>query len=157
LVDRFFQLIGGTIMTVYLTLRAIAAPVAFGACAIVEDEEGRVLLVRHSYRAGWHLPGGGVGSGEPPTQAILRELKEEIGLLRSEPPEFIGLFTRRLGWVSNVIALYRVRDAEILFKRNFEIRAVQHVDPANPPSGTTAATRRRLAEHLGQAERSPYW
>jgi len=39
-----------------------------------------LLLVRPSYRAGWHFPGGGVGRGETPEEAARRELAEEIGL-----------------------------------------------------------------------------
>jgi 8-oxo-dGTP diphosphatase len=41
---------------------------------------GALLLVRSSYRAGWHLPGGGVRRGEMPEAAARRELAEEIGL-----------------------------------------------------------------------------
>jgi len=39
-----------------------------------------LLLVRSSYRRGWHLPGGGVRRGETPEIAAQRELAEEIGL-----------------------------------------------------------------------------
>src|SRR6516162_8060393 len=39
-----------------------------------------LLLVRPSYRAGWHLPGGGVRRGETPEASARRELEEEIGL-----------------------------------------------------------------------------
>jgi len=46
-----------------------------------------VVLVGQSYAAGWHLPGGGVQRGEPPTKAVLRELKEELGLTWASEPE----------------------------------------------------------------------
>lgn len=144
-------------MRIFVGLKALGSPVAFGACAIIEDEAGRVLLVRHSYQPGWHLPGGGVGAGEPPSEAVLRELKEEIGLVKSDPPLLMGVFTRKVGWATNVIALYRVPGAEIAFKPNFEIREIQWIDPSAPPSGTTAATRKRLAEFKGDVAQASYW
>ena len=42
-----------------------------------------LLLVRSSYRIGWHLPGGGVRRGEMPEAAARRDLAEEIGLAAS--------------------------------------------------------------------------
>ena len=42
--------------------------------------DGKVLLVRSSYRRRWDLPGGGVRRGEDPAAAALRELKEEVGI-----------------------------------------------------------------------------
>jgi 8-oxo-dGTP pyrophosphatase MutT (NUDIX family) len=144
-------------LALVLMVKALRTPVAFGATALVEDAQGRVLLVRHSYMAGWHLPGGGVDGGEPPADAVIRELQEEVGLTRSAPPQFVGLFTRRVGWATNVVALYRVRDATIDFKPNLEIREIIFADPKAPPEGTTAGTRRRLAEVISGERPSPYW
>jgi len=139
-----------------VTVQAMLAPVAFAACALVV-RDNKVLLVRHSYVRGWLLPGGGVGRAEPPAEAILRELKEEIGLVRSSPPQFVGLYSRRTGWVTNVIALYRVDDAEFSFQPNFEIREVQFADPVAPPDGTPHSVRRRLLEFARLQPQSAHW
>jgi 8-oxo-dGTP pyrophosphatase MutT (NUDIX family) len=145
------------VLSVYLGLKALVSPVAFGVSAIVDDEEGRVLLVRHSYQPGWHLPGGGVNAREPPAEAILRELREEVGLLESASLELVGLFTRGLGWVTNAIALYHVKEARIQFKPNSEIREILWADPRALPEGTVRGARRRLAEFVGKTAPSPYW
>ncbi|MGQ0631950.1 MAG: NUDIX domain-containing protein [Sporichthyaceae bacterium] len=44
------------------------------------DEDGRVLLVKPTYKEGWDIPGGYVNIGETPRQAAVREVKEELGL-----------------------------------------------------------------------------
>jgi ADP-ribose pyrophosphatase YjhB (NUDIX family) len=51
-----------------------------GAFAIILDEQGRVLLCHRRDLDVWNLPGGGVESGELPTEAVIRETKEETGL-----------------------------------------------------------------------------
>ncbi|HUJ02860.1 MAG TPA: NUDIX domain-containing protein [Rhizomicrobium sp.] len=141
---------------VVASVKALVSPVAFGVSALALDRAGRVLLVRHRYVSGWHLPGGGVGRGEPPAEAVMRELREEVGLVRGTA-EFAGLFTRKAGLATNVIALYRVRDAEIDFHPNAEVVAVQFADPAHPPPGTAAGTARRLAEFVNTQTPSAYW
>jgi 8-oxo-dGTP pyrophosphatase MutT (NUDIX family) len=139
-----------------MAVRALFAPTALGVSALVMDEAGRVLLVRHSYNPGWRLPGGGVGRGEPPAEAVLRELGEEVGL-GGGSAAFVSLHTRGVGWATMVVALYRVTGASIAFRPNLEIREICFADPRHPPQGCTPATLRRLAEFTGKAPLSPYW
>lgn len=53
------------------------------AGVLIRDPQGRVLLVEPSYKAGWEIPGGVVEDGEAPWTTAVRELHEEIGLVRN--------------------------------------------------------------------------
>ncbi|MEV0877862.1 NUDIX hydrolase [Micromonospora echinofusca] len=50
------------------------------AGALFFDNDGRVLLVRPSYKKHWDIPGGYVEPGESPRAACIREIEEELGL-----------------------------------------------------------------------------
>ena len=52
------------------------------ASMLFQDAEGRILLLRQSYRPDkkWSVPGGGIEEGEFPAAAAHRETLEEIGL-----------------------------------------------------------------------------
>jgi 8-oxo-dGTP diphosphatase len=51
-----------------------------GSGALFLDAEGRVLLLRPTYKPYWEIPGGAIEVGESPRQACSRELREELGL-----------------------------------------------------------------------------
>jgi len=56
-------------------------PVRVGASAVIVDDRGQVLLVKHTYgRHNWELPGGHTDPDESAAQTAPREVHEETGL-----------------------------------------------------------------------------
>jgi ADP-ribose pyrophosphatase YjhB (NUDIX family) len=53
-----------------------------GVSGVLRDQQGRILLLRHTYRGNtpWGLPGGGLKPGESLEQCLVREFHEETGL-----------------------------------------------------------------------------
>jgi 8-oxo-dGTP pyrophosphatase MutT (NUDIX family) len=58
----------------------VRRPRTFGAHALALTPERKVILVKLRYARGWRLPGGGRAPDEDPRDAVLRELREEIGM-----------------------------------------------------------------------------
>lgn len=59
--------------------------------AMVFDEDGRVLLARHATGDLWGAPGGAIDPDEPPQDAVVREVWEELGI-DVEPVRCLGTF-----------------------------------------------------------------
>jgi ADP-ribose pyrophosphatase YjhB (NUDIX family) len=67
--------------------------------AVIEDERGRLLLIKRGHAPGaglWSLPGGRIEPGETDAQALVREMREETGLL-VEAGRLIGTVQRPAG------------------------------------------------------------
>jgi len=66
-----------------LFVRVAGATFLVGVLGVVLDDQGRVLLFRHTYRpfAPWGLPSGLLKPNESPAEAIEREVREETGLV----------------------------------------------------------------------------
>ncbi|MEM8635159.1 MAG: NUDIX domain-containing protein [Pseudomonadota bacterium] len=129
-----------------------------GVRAIVENTDGKIVLVRHTYTPGLYLPGGGVERDEPALTALERELVEEAGIELSAIAELIGIFSNHAIMRNDHVLLYKAQDwRSVPIVDRGEIAEVIWADPLSPPSDITPATRRRLAEvYLGEAQ-SAYW
>ena len=136
-----------------------ARGMTLGTRAVVIDGKGHVFLVKHSYVAGWHLPGGGVETGETMLQSLERELHEEGGIEATGAPRLHGIYFNRHVSRRDHVAVYVVRDfrQELMPAPNHEIIACGFFDPADLPPDSTRGTRLRLAEVLQQQPVSPDW
>ena len=63
-----------------------------GVRGVLMNNKNEILLVKHTYVAGWHLPGGGINKGESAQDALLREIMEETGFKIVGFPKIIGIF-----------------------------------------------------------------
>ena len=137
----------------------ITRPLTMGVRAMVLDGEGRVCLIRHSYVAGWHMPGGAIEPGETAAEALARELWEETGLALQGTPELFGLYLNRRWSARDHVAVYIIRAFEQTDHRPSprEILEVGFFPLDALPEGTTGPTRRRLAEVLERRAPTPHW
>jgi 8-oxo-dGTP pyrophosphatase MutT (NUDIX family) len=130
-----------------------------GAQGVVLDGQGRVLLIKHTYRPGWHFPGGGVERKESAVEALRRELREEAGVLLTGEPELFGFYANFRSFPGDHIALYLVRDWEQPQppQPNYEIAGHGFFAADELPGDIHDATARRLRELLDGARRSHTW
>ncbi len=108
--------------------------------AVITDESGRVLLFKHVFRTGngWGIPGGFIGRGEDPKDALRRELREEAKL---ELIEIKFARARTLRRPQQIEIIYRARAVGAPKTDGFEIRSFAW------------RTREELKEDLSAAHR----
>src|SRR3954463_10385366 len=92
--------------------------------AMLFDDAGRILLLEHVFRAdeGWGVPGGFIGKGEQPEEALRRELREEVSI-EIENVKF--LFTRTLAKLRQVEFYYCGRVIGEPVPSSFEIKTAR--------------------------------
>ena len=113
----------------------VTRPHSHGVQAVVRDAAGDVVLVRLSYRRGWHLPGGGVKRGETPEAAMLRELREEIGLVDHRSIREVHCFEQVIDHKRDTVRVFAVEGAVYRPRRSLEVEAVEAFAVVALPEG----------------------
>lgn len=114
-----------------------------GVHAVALTPAGQVVLVRLTYARGWRLPGGGRGRGEDRRSAVLRELREEIGLVEHGAVAPAQGSAGRRGY-------FIVRDVLFEPRRNFEVEEVRAFAPEDLPRDVTSLDRWVIGEALAK-------
>ena len=110
----------------------------------------RILLIRHTYVPGWHLPGGGVERRETVWDAVAKEVREETHVELTARPELFGMYKNTRHSRFDHIAFFVARDwrEARAFEPNFEIAECAFFPARALPDGTGEATLDRVAEVL---------
>ncbi len=129
-----------------------------GVRVLAQREDGAIMLVKHTYMAGWHLPGGGVENGEIAVEAAERELEEEAGLSARGQLALAGIFANHKFFRGDHVILYTVSGAEICEPADQgEIAERDWFRTDNLPEDVSPATLRRIREHAGMHAISQHW
>ncbi|MDJ0920349.1 MAG: NUDIX domain-containing protein [Henriciella sp.] len=135
-------------------------PMTLGVRAAVENSDGAILIVRHTYTPGWYLPGGGVEHGEPVLDALARELREEGGVDLIGAPALYGVYSNHRIMRNDHVIFYRVKADQWQLctpDHGGEIAEVAWVQPGDVPDDITPGNGRRFAELFEGAPVSRYW
>lgn len=134
-------------------------PMTLGVRALVVNDQGQLLLVKHTYISGWHFPGGGVERGESAVESLIRELAEEANVLLEKEPNLIGFFYNNKTSVRDHVALYlcegAIQSAEKDSDR--EIVAARFFNLDDLPDDVSPATKRRINEWRSGSAPARFW
>lgn len=108
-------------------VRTVSPSFTVGAMCVIERSDGEVLLVRHTYRDRWGMPGGLLQRREEPAHGVRREVLEEVGLeveLLGEPAVVVDAHPQRVDIV------FRARPAPGVSTEDVEPLSVEIAEAA---------------------------
>ena len=120
-------------------------------------QDGKILLIKHTYMPKWYSVGGGVEKGESPLQAIYREAQEEVGVRFLEPPSLLGVYINKVRKKEDYVVLYVAHSFKREPQSSFEIKDSQWFDLNALPQDISPATKRRIEEYQGLRTISDIW
>jgi ADP-ribose pyrophosphatase YjhB (NUDIX family) len=136
----------------------VRRPRTLGVRGLVVDAQGRIALVRHTYRPDWYLPGGGVKRGESVERALLRELREEAGLVDAVIDGMLGVYHSQAEYKDDhVVVLTGRASGPVVAADSFEIEAAGWFAPDALPPDLSPATARRIDEYRQKRQGFGSW
>lgn len=140
----------GTLQAVRRAVWRVTKPRTTGNRAICLTEDGSLILVRHSYAHGWFLPGGGARTGEGGAGAVLRELREEIGVVAHAHPSELFVLEHRANHKHDRQTVWIVRNVRLRPRLSLEIEVIGLFRPDILPVDVHPSTQYRIGRWLGE-------
>lgn len=114
-----------------LAMRMFRPKFRAAVAAMIFDEQGRILLFKHTYRKyPWGLPAGGLEYGEQPDKAIVREFFEETSL-RIEVDKLLLAESSREDHNISLVYLCKIVDGS--FRQSSEVFQMRYFDVNDLP------------------------
>ena len=130
------------------------------AAALIEDREGRLLLVRKRGTAAFMQAGGKIEGGETAFEALARELGEELGFTpKPAQTHYVGRYSAEAANEPGHVVeaeLYRVRAPGERFAMGAELEEMLWVTPAAARALPLAPLTRDCVLPLA-GEHGPLW
>ncbi|MBE0670261.1 MAG: NUDIX domain-containing protein [Anaerolineales bacterium] len=124
-----------------LAMRIYRPKFRASVAAIIFDEQGRILLFKHTYRKfEWGLPAGGLEYNEQPDKAIVREFYEETGM-QIEIERLLTVVSAREDHNISMAYLCKIAGGE--FKESHEISEIKYF-PVNEMPAMMLTTEKEL-------------
>jgi 8-oxo-dGTP pyrophosphatase MutT (NUDIX family) len=141
-----------------------ANSIVVAVTAFVQDEDGRVLMIRRTDNDLYSIPGGAQDVGESIGHTVVREVEEETGI-DVEPTGLVGVYTDPAhviaysdGEVRQEFSLcFRARPVGGELCTSSESKEVRWVQPGTLGALNIHPSIRLRIEHALQHRRSPYF
>jgi 8-oxo-dGTP pyrophosphatase MutT (NUDIX family) len=115
---------------------------------LIRSPAGRILLCELTYKREWDLPGGIIDPTESPTQALQREIREELGLsIRPRALRLVNWLPPYRGWDDAMLLVFDLglHKEEVTTGITLEAREIRAVHWCDPDTA-----QRRVAPYLAE-------
>ena len=110
----------------FLAAKIVRARFRAAVAALIFDEQGRILLFKHTYRKWqWGIPAGSLEYYEQPADAVIREFREETSM-QIEIKKLLTTVSAREDHHITIVYLCKIVSGE--FKESNEVSEMKYFD-----------------------------